>query len=48
LLQICLSLFMGQLPFPIPNLRHVLAVLVDVLRVLVELVADKLPYAPRL
>jgi hypothetical protein len=39
---------MGQLLFPIPNLRQVFAVLVDVLLVLVELVADKLPYAPRL
>jgi hypothetical protein len=39
---------MGQIPFPIPNLWQVLAVLVDVLLVLVELVADKLPYAPRL
>jgi hypothetical protein len=35
-LQSRLRLFMGQLPFPIPNLRQVLAVLVDALLVFDE------------
>jgi hypothetical protein len=38
LIRSCFNLFMGQIPLPIPDFRHVLAVLVDVLLVLDELV----------